>query len=287
MARDRANVWTDIWADSDWRTLSEQAQRLYLLLLTHPTLNYAGVADWRPPKLAPLSSSSTVAGVRAAAEELADGKYIVFDDETEEVLIRSFVKHDGLLKSPNLVTAMSSAYGGIGSRRIREVLAFEVQKMHEREPDLKGWVKASTILTEPSVDVFAEGSTNPSANPSVNPSANPSANPSTKGSSNPSVNPSPTTTSTSTTTYVGANTHEEGGASGVPEGWKPNKKHYDMGRETGVYVKDEAEKFRKHAEETKREIKNVNLAFTNWLKIAEPTKKPSPADRMWEREGPF
>lgn len=278
MARDRANVWTDIWADSDWRTLSEHAQRLYLLLLTHPTLNYAGVADWRPPKLAPLSSSSTVAGLRAAAEELAEGKYIVFDDETEEVLIRSFVKHDGLLKSPNLVTAMSSAYGGIGSRRIREVLAFEVQKMHEREPDLKGWVKASTILTEPSVDVFAEGS----ADPSINPSANPSI----KGLSNPSVNPSPTTTSTSTTTYVGANTHEEEGASGVPEEWKPNRRHYDYGKEIGVFVKDEAEKFRKDAAAKNRDLKNVNLAFTNWLKQLAPKghhstmSKSEAADRL-------
>ena len=74
---------------------------------------------------------------------------------------------------------------------------------------------------------------------------------------------------------------------GVPEEWKPNKKHYDLGRKLGVFVKDEAVKFRKHAEEGNRELKNVNLAFTNWLKVAEPSNKKSAADLMWEREGPF
>ena len=74
---------------------------------------------------------------------------------------------------------------------------------------------------------------------------------------------------------------------GVPEGWKPNKKHYDLGRETGVYVKDEAEKFRQHAADNKRELKNVNLAFTNWLKTAEPSTKPSPTDLLWTKKGPF
>ena len=74
---------------------------------------------------------------------------------------------------------------------------------------------------------------------------------------------------------------------GVPEEWKPNKKHYDLGRKLGVFVKDEAEKFRKHAEEGNRELKNVNLAFTNWLKVAEPSNKKSAADLLWEKEGPF
>ena len=138
------------------------------------------------------------------------------------------------------------------------------------------------MLSEPSRNVFEEGS----GNPSVDPSPNPSGNPSVKGLANPSVNPSPTSTSTSTY-YVGAHTPDDGNASGVPEGWKPNKKHYDLGRETGVYVKGEAEKFRQHAADNKRELKNVNLAFTNWLKTAEPSNKKSAADLLWEREGPF
>lgn len=284
MARDRANVWTDIWADSDWRNLSGAAQRLYLLILTHPTLTYAGVADWRPNRVAMMSADGTVEGLNAAAGELEENKFIVVDEETEEVLIRSFVKHDGLMKSPNLAAALAREYGNVYSKRIREVVAFEVQKLHRNEPELKGWGRVGTLLSEPSRNVFEEGS----GNPSVDPSPNPSGNPSVKGLANPSVNPSPTSTSTSTSTYyVGAHTPDDGNASGVPEGWKPNKKHYDLGRETGVYVKGEAEKFRQHAADNKRELKNVNLAFTNWLKTAEPSTKPSPTDLLWTKKGPF
>ena len=73
-----------------------------------------------------------------------------------------------------------------------------------------------------------------------------------------------------TVTYVGESFAEGENAGGVPEEWKPNKKHYDLGKEIGVFVKDEAEKFRTHAEENSRELKNVNLAFTNWLKQLAP-----------------
>ena len=59
------------------------------------------------------------------------------------------------------------------------------------------------------------------------------------------------------------------------DAWKPNMKHYEYGKEINVFVKDEAEKFKAHAIRNDRQLKNPNLAFTNWLKKLAPKGHPS------------
>lgn len=294
MARDRANVFTNIWADSDWRALSESAQRLYLLLLTHPTLTYAGVADWRTNRLSMMSADGSVEKLEAAAAELEDRKFIVVDEATEEVLIRSFVKHDGLLKSPNLAAALAREYANVYSPRLREVVAFEVQKLHRREPDLKGWDRLGTLLSEPARNVFDEGSPNPSpnpsGNPSPNPSVNPSGNPSVKGLPNPSINPSPTSTSTSTSNKL--ENPPKNRKRDLPEGWAPNEAHAKKAKEVGADVAFEAGQFTDYHLARGNKFVDWNRAFSNWLGNIKKFTGPQQAHAqqqasLWTREGPF
>ena len=294
MARDRANVFTNIWADSDWRALSESAQRLYLLLLTHPTLTYAGVADWRTNRLSMMSADGSVEKLEAAAAELEDRKFIVVDEGTEEVLIRSFVKHDGLLKSPNLAAALAREYANVYSPRLREVIAFEVQKLHRREPELKGWDRLGTLLSEPARNVFDEGSPNPSpnpsGNPSPNPSVNPSGNPSVKGLPNPSINPSPTSTSTSTSNKL--ENPPKNRKRDLPEGWAPNEAHAKKAKEVGADVAFEAGQFTDYHLARGNKFVDWNRAFSNWLGNIKKFTGPQQAHAqqqasLWTREGPF
>lgn len=148
LARDRANIRVDLWADGDWRRLSVGAQHLYQQILTHPTLNYAGVADWRPGRLAALTAGRTAEEVRSDAQELAASHFIHVDDATEEVLVRSFARHDGVIKHPRLHVTMANAFAGIASTDIKEFFAFEIQKLHNEQPDLALWdhPKVQTIL---------------------------------------------------------------------------------------------------------------------------------------------
>lgn len=134
MARDRANIRTDIWNDDDFRQLSANAQLLYLQLLTSATLTYAGVADWRPKRIAALACGRNAKDVEAAAEELSNGLYIVIDEDTEEVMIRSFLKHDGLLQKPNVAKAMVTAYGQVYSLTLKGVIVHELTRLAERFP---------------------------------------------------------------------------------------------------------------------------------------------------------
>lgn len=135
MARDRANINTNIWTDQDWRNLPGAQQLLYLLLTSHPTLSYAGVVDWREARLAAMTADSTPESIRAAAEGLQAERFVFIDDDTEEILVRSFLRHDGLLKQPKLSVSMVNAYGAIASARIREVVTLELQKLHVEFPE--------------------------------------------------------------------------------------------------------------------------------------------------------
>lgn len=192
MAREHAKIRLDIWADGEWRELDVECQHLYLLLLSHPTLSYVGVADWRPGRIAQLAKDLTADRVRAAAARLEALRFILTDDESEEVLIRSFVKHDGLLKQPKMAVSMANAFGATASNPIREVIAFEVQKLRERDSDLAAWrvSQVQTVLDAKAspIETFTHGVT-PGFTPAVTP--NPAR---------PQGLPTSTATSTATST---------------------------------------------------------------------------------------
>lgn len=195
MARDHARIRLDIWADDDFRDLSSSAQWLYMHLLTSPDLSFAGVTDWRPPRIAAHTSELTGADVEMFASELEAGEYVVIDRRSEECLIRSFVKHDGLMKSPNMAKALAKDHAAIGSATIRAVVVGQLLRLREQQPNLKGWPHVEKVLEKRSMtpaEAFDTLPPNPSPNPFGNPSGNPSGEGSGNGSDDPLENPSAT-----------------------------------------------------------------------------------------------
>lgn len=194
MARDHARVSLSVWADDDWRDLSPAAQHLYFVLLTQPSLSYAGVADWRPARLRALASPWRPDGFNRAAVELARQLYIVVDEDTEEVLIRSFVRHDGLMKQRNMAVSMVRAYEAIASKGIRGVFVHELARLRESDPELAGWVSCAHLLDNRSVDPADYPTGYPGNDHDVNPSGDPSVEGQSGGQSSPSVDGCPTPT---------------------------------------------------------------------------------------------
>ncbi|UYB35492.1 hypothetical protein N9A08_12780 [Arthrobacter koreensis] len=145
----------DMWNDDDWRGLTGNAQGLYLKLLTHPTLTYCGVADWRPGRLAKLTMSMTAQDVIEGAKELQAAAFAYVDEETEEIFLRSFVRHDGLLKHPRLSISMAKDFAAVASPRVRGFFVWELKKMFSEEPELKLWSdrRLQTILKGRSEDM--------------------------------------------------------------------------------------------------------------------------------------
>jgi hypothetical protein len=152
MARDRANINTNLWVDPDWRDLDDAEQRLYMLLTTHPSLSYAGVADWRPGRLAAMSRNGSREGIELAAKGLQAKRFVFIDEGTEEILIRSFLRHDGLLKQPKLAVSMANAFGAVASREIQMIIVNELQRLNTEHPDWKAF-EVAPVGVNPKVGV--------------------------------------------------------------------------------------------------------------------------------------
>lgn len=124
------------WADLDWRALSSGAQRLYMLILSQPTLTAAGCLPRQPRKWATLAADTTQADIEEKLDELTAARYVLVDDDTEEVLVRTFIRHDGWVSNPRRAKAVESAVARIESARLRghseaELAACRPKAQHE------------------------------------------------------------------------------------------------------------------------------------------------------------
>lgn len=129
MARDHARIRLNIWDDEDFTDLSSSAQWLYFRILSHQTLSYCGVADWRPGRYAASAGDLTASDVEAFAAELERGRFVVIDRETEEVLVRSFVKHDDLMDKWNMAAAVARTWSETSSKPIKGVIVHELHRL--------------------------------------------------------------------------------------------------------------------------------------------------------------
>lgn len=152
MARNYAKILPRIWADQDFRTLTTAEQHLYLHLLSHPKLSYAGVCDWRPRRLAALAADGNLDTIELAGAVLQAKGYIVVDDDTEEVFVRSYHRNDEALKLPNMGAAVAAAFAEVTSTKLLGTIVWELQRLHAEHRDWKGWASIAGILEQPATD---------------------------------------------------------------------------------------------------------------------------------------
>jgi hypothetical protein len=161
MARDHARVKVGILNDPDFRALTDAEQNLYLRALIHPLTSNAGVVPYTARRWSLYAKGSTPAAVRRTIASLEAKRYIVVDEDTEELLVRTFVRHDGLIFQPNVATSMATAFDAILSERIRFAFLAELHRLfHSGDAaTARGWEqpKVSTLLAEPFPEGLPEG----------------------------------------------------------------------------------------------------------------------------------
>lgn len=150
--RQYALIHRAILDDPSWRCLTRSQQNLYLLLLLKLSTNLCGIVDWRPKKLAVNASDMTVETIEADAVVLEKKLYIVRDEDTDEVLIRSFLRNDAPLKSSKTAIAVRSSYTDTASSKLRGVIVFELQRLYKEQRDWQGWDQVKDLLDLPSID---------------------------------------------------------------------------------------------------------------------------------------
>jgi len=129
MARGHGRILASAWEDADFIALTQEQQRLYLFLISQPNLNHAGLLPLTLRRWAGKAAGLTAAELRAHLEALAAACFIVLDEDTEELLIRSFVRNDGVWKQPKVMGAMTSGALEISSRALRGALLAEMDRI--------------------------------------------------------------------------------------------------------------------------------------------------------------
>lgn len=172
MAREHARILCTIWSPGDdFRQRTPDAQRLYFLVLSQRELNNAGVIPLMVSKWARCSASTTVEDIEKALSELEDNRYVVVDRETDEVLVRTFVRNDGIAKQPNMLKSALRAAGQIESESIRHALARELLRLGHPDATKKAFELDPGTRREG----FAEGIARPSSTSVEQPLADPSS----------------------------------------------------------------------------------------------------------------
>ncbi len=97
MPRDHGRILCGIWRDKDFRARSVSAQRLYMLLLSQPNVNNAGILPLQVSKWAKGCDDTTTEAIQSALDELVAHRFVFFDEDTEECLVRSYMRNDGVM----------------------------------------------------------------------------------------------------------------------------------------------------------------------------------------------
>ncbi|MCX2931371.1 hypothetical protein ORI20_13890 [Mycobacterium sp. CVI_P3] len=223
--KDHAQVNLDIWGDDDWLDLTPPAQHLYFVLWTSPELSYCGCGPWHPGRISAKAKGWTPAAVEDAAVELSAELFLIIDTVTEEFDLRSWIKHDGLWRSPNMAVSMANARAALASRTLRGVVVHEVQKIKarniaeatEEDPVSKSWQREAVknLLSQTAVDPATLPPFTPTLTPPPTPGGTPIATPAltlsdgvgVNPSNNPGPTPAPAPISNSTGGYVSRERH--------------------------------------------------------------------------------
>lgn len=155
MARDHSRVKVRIWDDPDFLRLRVDDQHAYLMLMSNKGLSRCGVLTFVPGRFEDLASDLTPTRLRKAVQALRKARFVLVDDRTQELLVRSHVRHDGVLDRLNMGKATGSAFEAIVSDSIRKAIGDELARLMRDCPDLPGW--EGVAVTSPTAYAMACG----------------------------------------------------------------------------------------------------------------------------------
>jgi hypothetical protein len=161
MARSHGKILASAWSDPDWTSLAPKHQWMYWTLLGQPKLTLVGVMDYMPTRWARGCAGTSVERIVGLIADLERRDYVVVDHDTGELLIRTFVRHDGIEQANvNLKKGMWSAWSAVASLTLRKVA---VDNMPDGlwADDLKVPAEAVRMRSEPPLERASEQASEP------------------------------------------------------------------------------------------------------------------------------
>lgn len=129
MARNFAPIYTAIWQDRAFRALTGAGQRMYLLLVSQPDITAAGTLALTVRRWADMAVDTEPKTLAAPLRELVEARFIVADQTTEELLVRSFVRWDHAYGNPRRRPAILAAAKAVLSTPLRRALVIEFESV--------------------------------------------------------------------------------------------------------------------------------------------------------------
>jgi len=175
MARTEARIFTSIWQDEHFLALPPTAQRLYMFLLSQPDLSYCGVMPLRERRWVPKAAGLTLSDIEQdlKALEAAGRMFVVTDETTGELLIRSMMRRDSAWKQPNLLKQARESAQAIESMKIRAILAAELRRLPLDDSPSE---QVRTLVAD-FIEDLEQGNPYPTAYPSADSTDDPNGNP--------------------------------------------------------------------------------------------------------------
>jgi hypothetical protein len=289
MARSYANIFTAIWRDKEFRSLLDADQKMYFLLISQPDITAVGALPLTVGRWAACAADTTPESVRRSLDNLAGARFIGMDFETEELLVRTFVRHDGGYGNRKRVPVIRRAAGEVVSARLTRMLFEEFVSLDLSTDGLWDALSdglsgsPSLTLVPPTLPVVAqrvvltgELSTPDGAFQQVDrlsdslwhsPSdgVSPSEGVVECLVSGTSPHPSTLIPAVSGDAASGGTKKQSKRATRLPASWRPNDVHTARAGELGLDLDRQVELFRLNADTNDRTAKNWNAAFTTWL----------------------
>ena len=127
--RSTVNLKAEIWENPQWLELDSLAQWLYIAITTSPNISQVGVHEYRPGRLAALSTDTN------AATELAQAGWVTLDADTDEIAITGYLTRNIWFKTPATGVSATNATKRIISREIRNTVLQELRHLADTQPN--------------------------------------------------------------------------------------------------------------------------------------------------------
>lgn len=133
MANAAALIKESIWRDKDFRRLPRIVQCAYVQLVSQKDLDCAGLLTLNIPFLSKGCDEVTAEAIHADLEVLQDERFVFFDEDTDELFIRGYMRAAQVVKSPNILKSALKSARMVESEKLRIEVAAELRRLNRKE----------------------------------------------------------------------------------------------------------------------------------------------------------
>lgn len=133
MARTEARLSVEIWNDADFRAQSRSAQGMFMFLISQADVHHTGLIALRIRRWSQSAAGMTVADVERDLKELETARFVVIDWDTEELLVRSFIRRDKVYRQPQVLSVAAEQLSLVTSLALRVALRVELERIAQLE----------------------------------------------------------------------------------------------------------------------------------------------------------